>query len=75
MATKHVAPAASVGCVQAEVRFLGDLKHPNLVNLYGFCCDGEDWMLVYEYVPNRSVDYHLFPCEDPGRAQPWRTYP
>lgn len=46
---------------QTEVRFLGELAHPNLVQLYGYCYDGDDWMLVYEFAPNRTLDHHLFP--------------
>lgn len=51
-------------CVQAELKFLGALSHPNLVRLYGYGCDGTDHLLVYEFVPNRSLDYHLFARED-----------
>ncbi|KAI0493946.1 hypothetical protein KFK09_024075 [Dendrobium nobile] len=48
----------------AEVQLLGVLKHPNLVKLIGYCSkDGESGiqrLLVYEYMPNKSLDDHLF---------------
>lgn len=48
----------------AEVQFLGVLSHPNLVKLIGYCSvDGErgiQRLLVYEFMPNRSLEDHLF---------------
>ncbi|KAJ1693121.1 hypothetical protein LUZ63_009819 [Rhynchospora breviuscula] len=48
----------------AEVQFLGVLEHPNLVKLIGYCADdgerGNQRLLVYEYMPNRSLEDHLF---------------
>ncbi|POO03111.1 Tyrosine-protein kinase [Trema orientale] len=48
----------------AEVQFLGVLSHPHLVKLIGYCSvDGErgiQRLLVYEFMPNRSLEDHLF---------------
>ncbi|KAL5206631.1 hypothetical protein ABZP36_034840 [Zizania latifolia] len=48
----------------AEVQFLGVLEHPNLVKLLGYCAvDGErgsQRLLVYEFMPNMSLEDHLF---------------
>ncbi|XP_074283200.1 putative serine/threonine-protein kinase PBL19 [Silene latifolia] len=48
----------------AEVQFLGVVEHPNLVKLVGYCgVDGErgiQRLLVYEYMPNKSLEDHLF---------------
>ncbi|KAJ1295482.1 hypothetical protein BS78_01G227900 [Paspalum vaginatum] len=45
----------------AEVIFLGQLSHPNLVKLVGYCCEGAAHrVLVYEYMPLGSVESHLF---------------
>lgn len=44
----------------AEVMFLGLLHHPNLVNLIGSCKDGDQRLLVYEYMPLGSLEDHLF---------------
>ena len=45
---------------QAEVVFLGQLSHPNLVKLIGYCCEDEHRVLVYEYMPRGSVENNLF---------------
>ncbi|XP_076924487.1 serine/threonine-protein kinase PCRK1-like [Bidens hawaiensis] len=44
---------------ETEVNILGDIMHHNLVKLIGYCDDQNDWLLVYEYMPNGSVDDHL----------------
>lgn len=36
------------------------LDHSNLVNLLGYCCDGDQRILVYKYMPNGSLEDHLF---------------
>jgi hypothetical protein len=45
---------------RAEVSSIGIIHHINLVRLFGFCCDGSRRLLVYEHMPNRSLDLHLF---------------
>ncbi|XP_068650997.1 probable serine/threonine-protein kinase PBL16 [Aristolochia californica] len=45
----------------AEVIFLGQLSHPNLVKLIGYCCEDEHRMLIYEYMARGSVENNLFP--------------
>ncbi|XP_051119486.1 probable serine/threonine-protein kinase PBL15 [Andrographis paniculata] len=44
----------------AEVIFLGQLRHPNLVKLMGYCCEEEDRLLVYEFMPRGTLENHLF---------------
>nr|XP_043628157.1 probable serine/threonine-protein kinase PBL15 [Erigeron canadensis] len=44
----------------AEVIFLGQLRHPNLVKLIGYCCEEEERLLVYEFMPRGSLENHLF---------------
>ena len=38
---------------------LGLLHHQNLVNLVGYCADGDQRILVYEYMQNGSLEDHL----------------
>ncbi|CAN1294749.1 Probable serine/threonine-protein kinase PBL16 [Linum perenne] len=44
----------------AEVIFLGQLSHPNLVKLIGYCCEDEHRVLIYEYMCRGSVENNLF---------------
>lgn len=44
----------------AEVIFLGQLRHQNLVKLIGYCCEDEERLLVYEFMPRGSLENHLF---------------
>lgn len=45
---------------QAEVLSLAKLEHPNLVKLIGYCADGDQRLLVFEYVSGGSLQDHLY---------------
>ncbi|KAK9267673.1 hypothetical protein L1049_010104 [Liquidambar formosana] len=42
-----------------EVMMLSLVHHPNLVNLIGYCAEGDQRILVYEYMPNGTLEDHL----------------
>ncbi|MED6221293.1 hypothetical protein PIB30_053012 [Stylosanthes scabra] len=44
----------------SEVKIISRLRHRNLVQLIGWCPKRKKLLLVYEYMPNGSLDFHLF---------------
>ena len=49
--------------MQTEINYLGQLSHPNLVKLIGYCLEDEHHLLVYEFMPKGSLENHLFRSE------------
>ncbi|KAK6942872.1 Serine-threonine/tyrosine-protein kinase, catalytic domain [Dillenia turbinata] len=56
-----------------EVLMLSLLHHPNLVNLIGYCADGDQRLLVYEYMPLGSVEDHLHDVVPRNKRLDWNT--
>ncbi|KAH6759553.1 hypothetical protein C2S52_022928 [Perilla frutescens var. hirtella] len=62
IAVKKVSEGSKQGRKEyvAEVKIISQLRHINLVQLIGWCHQREDLLLVYEFMPNGSLDSHLF---------------
>ncbi|KAK8977703.1 hypothetical protein V6N11_013484 [Hibiscus sabdariffa] len=53
----------------AEVNYLGQFSHPNLVKLIGYCCEDDHRLLVYEHMSSGCLEKHLF--RRSGRGLTW----
>ncbi|CAL9083852.1 unnamed protein product [Musa textilis] len=57
---------------QAEVEIISRVHHRHLVSLVGYCIAGAQRMLVYEFVPNQTLEYHLHGKDLPTMDWPTR---
>ncbi|XP_027927403.1 probable leucine-rich repeat receptor-like serine/threonine-protein kinase At3g14840 isoform X1 [Vigna unguiculata] len=56
-----------------EIGMISALKHPSLVKLYGCCMEGDQLMLIYEYMENNSLARALFAPEKSQLKLDWST--
>ncbi|XP_050290700.1 probable leucine-rich repeat receptor-like serine/threonine-protein kinase At3g14840 isoform X2 [Quercus robur] len=56
-----------------EIGMISALQHPNLVRLYGYCIEGNQLFLVYEYMENNSLARALFGLDEHRLTLDWST--
>ncbi|XVF25580.1 hypothetical protein REPUB_Repub13aG0224200 [Reevesia pubescens] len=56
-----------------EIGMISGLQHPNVVKLYGCCAEGNQLLLVYEYMENNSLAHALFGTEEVQLMLDWPT--
>lgn len=71
VAVKRVSKKSTQGKQEfiAEVTTIGHIHHRNLVKLIGWCHEKREYLLVYEYLPNGSLDKYIFWDEKSGTQE------
>ncbi|TYJ40543.1 hypothetical protein E1A91_A04G147700v1, partial [Gossypium mustelinum] len=61
IAVKRITPNSQQGVKEylSEVTTIARLRHRNLVQLIGWCHDNKEFLIVYDFLPNKSLDFHL----------------
>ena len=73
IAVKRLSKSSTQGVeeLKNELALVAKLKHRNLVRLIGVCLEQQERLLVYEFVPNRSLDLILFGTDKREQQLDW----
>ncbi|KAJ7948965.1 putative Receptor protein kinase [Quillaja saponaria] len=74
VAVKRFSTSSGQGLIEfkIELTLKSELQHMNLVQLLGCCVYGEEKMLIYEYMPNKSLDCFLFDSSTQSQQLDWK---
>ncbi|KAB1211551.1 Receptor-like protein kinase FERONIA [Morella rubra] len=67
VAIKIFAPTSDQGNreFQTEIALLAKLRHPHLVSLIGYCDDEQVMIIVYDFMPHKTLRHHLYDTDSP----------